>query len=394
MLLAVSCDTPGSLSNRIKCDACISAVETAYIKPGWAQSTGKAILDGIETSGDGLCSLRVIGMRGIYAFCGAVVFSILLSLFVDILDHRAKRDAAECALLTAAELSRTDLEARLLQDDEGEEQPLLLLQNISAVDVEQGLQDDTGTDNPSTSYALLGERQPQEEQHSDEPKPTRSHFNVERGADDETAIRVTIRWCGYSHAFFSFLVLILAVFACTWITLERQVHGAIPKLLHDTLGIVWYKAYSLHTLSRTVGAAGGWDCMLMATFSLFVVFGPLLRSLLCVLGHVLPGRLSTIQTFVDLIGAFCAWEVLVIAVSMISLLMPTITNTILIDDRCKEIDQDGRCFQVDFSVLRTFILILVSGTMLVLISNTFSFFHRRNDRLLLYQVQTRQGIQG
>jgi hypothetical protein len=374
VLLHTNCTKPDSISHRLKCDACSSAVNTAYWKPEWAQSTGKAILNGIETSGGGICELRVIGMRGIYAFCGAVVFSILLSLVVDILDHRAKRatEAAEYLLLTAVEETRLE---------EGEQEPLMR-QNIEVTS--QDLDEDE--ENPSTSYSLLEENQPQQVgQYSDEPQETLSYMNVETAVDEETAIRVSIRWCSCSHAFFSFLVLILATFACTWITLERQVHGAVPQLLHDILGIIWHKAYSLHTLSRTIGAAGGWDYMLMATFSLFIVFGPLLRSSLCVLGHILPGRLSTIQTFVDLIGAFCAWEVLVIAVTMIYLLMPTITNTILMDDRCQQVDPSGRCFQVDFNVLRTSILVLVSGVMLVLISNSFSFFDRRRDRVTTMQ---------
>jgi hypothetical protein len=93
---------------------------------------------------------------------------------------------------------------------------------------------------------------------------------------------------------------------------------------------------------------------------------------------MLPGRLSTIQTFVDLIGAFCAWEVLVIAVAMICMLMPSITGTILMDKRCKQVDPTGSCFEVEFNILKTFILVLVSGTVLILISNSFSFFARRS----------------
>jgi hypothetical protein len=45
------------------------------------------ILNGVDTNGGGIANLRVVGMRGIYAFCGAVVVSILLNLIVDIFDH-------------------------------------------------------------------------------------------------------------------------------------------------------------------------------------------------------------------------------------------------------------------------------------------------------------------
>ncbi len=58
--------------------------------PEWARSTRKTILNGVDTNGGGIANLRVVGMRGIYAFCGAVVVSILLSLIVDLFDHQAK----------------------------------------------------------------------------------------------------------------------------------------------------------------------------------------------------------------------------------------------------------------------------------------------------------------
>lgn len=344
-LLPWECDHPGHISQRIKCDACTSVVKAAFWQKDWAGSTGRSILNGISTSGDGVCELRVIGMRGIYAFCAAVVISIFLSLVVDLFDHRAR-------------------EQQLMEStpENAERQRLL-------ADVEDGQE-------PSTNYALM------DNEDEDEPLlegTVQSSLNLESGNDDanDDAVRIPIRWFSCAHGFFSFLVLILAVFATSWITLERQVHGAIPMLLHDILGVEWGKSYSLHTLSATTGAAGGWDILLMCTFSLFIVFGPLLRSCLCVLGHILPGRLTTIQTFVDLIGAFCAWEVLVIAVTMIYLLMPSITGTILTDKRCAQVDPTGSCFEVEFNVMKTFILVLVSGTVLVLISNTFSFFARK-----------------
>merc|ERR1712232_893303 len=143
-----------------------------------------------------------------------------------------------------------------------------------------------------------------------------SHLSVEmgssRGSNEDIAFSVPIRWCSCFHGFVSFATVILTLFSCFSITFTRRVVGAIPTLVHQVLGMEWTKSYSLQSLGETTGAAGGWDYLLQGTFCLFIVFGPILRSLLCVLGHVLPGRLSTIQTFCDLIGAFCAWEVLVI----------------------------------------------------------------------------------
>ncbi|KAI2505314.1 hypothetical protein MHU86_9114 [Fragilaria crotonensis] len=361
-LLSVDCYHPDSISHHIQCDACITGVNTAFWKKDWAGSTGKSILNGIETSGGGICELRVIGMRGIYSFCAAVIFSILLSLVVDLLDHRAHDD------LTVTEPTTT-----MPSQNEALSEHVRDMEEPSA-----------------TNYSLLMDEE-------DEPLlegTVQSSLNVESGNveddADETTVRVPIRWFSCTHAFFSFLVLILSVFATSWITLERQVHGAIPMLLHQILGVEWSKSYSLRSLSATTGAAGGWDILLMCTFSLFIVAGPVVRSSLCVLGHVLPGRLSTIQTFVDLIGAFCAWEVFVIAVAMICLLMPSITGTILMDSRCSEVDPTGSCFEVEFRVLQTFGLILVAGVVLVLISNTFSFFARKRQQTRSARLQRRR----
>ena len=39
-------------------------------------------------------------------------------------------------------------------------------------------------------------------------------------------------------------------------TMERQVDGAAPVLLHDILGVNWERKYSLQSLMWTTGAAG------------------------------------------------------------------------------------------------------------------------------------------
>jgi hypothetical protein len=365
-LLSNDCSHPDSISHHIQCDACITGVNTAFWKKDWAGSTGKSILNGIETSGSGICELRVIGMRGIYSFCAAVIISILLSLVVDLLDHRAQDDMTMMMMMHMQTTTTTTTQ------NEGQGDHLRDVEEPSA-----------------TNYSLLMDEE-------DAPLlegTVQSSLNLESGNvddnADETTVRVPIRWFSCAHGFFSFLVLILSIFATSWITLERQVHGAIPMLLHQILGVEWSKSYSLRSLSATTGAAGGWDVLLMSTFSLFIVAGPVVRSSLCVLGHVLPGRLSTIQTFVDLIGAFCAWEVFVIAVAMICLLMPSITGTILMDSRCLEVDPTGSCFEVEFRVLQTFGLVLVSGVVLVLISNSFSFFARKRRQTRSSQRQRR-----
>jgi len=123
---------------------------------------------------------------------------------------------------------------------------------------------------PATNYTLI----PNDE----EAEPllegaVQSSLSLGPGyADEETTVRVPIRWLSCTHGCVSLLVLILSISATSYVTLERRVYGAIPMLLHDILGVEWGQSYSLHTLSVTTGAAGGWDVLLMATFSLFIFF--------------------------------------------------------------------------------------------------------------------------
>jgi len=346
--LDLNCAHPSKFNRKVKCEACISSVKTAFSHPDWAGSTGKAIMKDVSTSGEGVVSLRVVGMRGIYAFCAAVVFSILLSLFVDMIDMRAKQ---------------AEEDAQRYSD--------LQLENETQHDVEA-----LNSNQPTTRYALM----PDDSREAEPLIPLESHLQLDNGSvvdDSAVTIRLSVPCMAISHGFVSLLVLILSCVAASWVTLQREVHGAIPTLIHDILAMNWTRSYSLHTLALDTGAAGGWDYLLMGTFALFIVFGPIVRSALCVVCHLMPHRISTLQTLIDLIGAFCAWEVLVLAVIMICLLMPSITGTIVEDERCAEIDETGNCFQVEFEVMNTFALVLVGGGLLVLVSNSFSCFYKK-----------------
>jgi hypothetical protein len=59
-------------------------------------------------------------------------------------------------------------------------------------------------------------------------------------------------------------------------------------LLHEVLGMIWEKEYSLASLVRTTRDVGGWDRFLMLTFGLFAVVEPALQ-LICLLLNVLLG---------------------------------------------------------------------------------------------------------
>ena len=196
--------------------------------------------------------------------------------------------------------------------------------------------------------------------------------------------------------------------------MQRLVYGSGPTLLHEVLGM------------------GGWDTFLMRTFGLFAIVGPALRSI-CLLLHVLLGLPEVLLCdciewprchmtlclalfrgtlafrrallpVIDALGAFCCWEVLIVALFMIQLEIPSITVTISQDDRCREADPEhGRtCIEVQFNTMDSFltvgvawfVLIVGSGLVMALtedavnpqvlqgieMTRVASIFHRCNSR--------------
>jgi hypothetical protein len=175
-------------------------------------------------------------------------------------------------------------------------------------------------------------------------------------------------------------------------TMERRVLGAGPEMLHDILGVNWERSYSLRSLMWTTGAHGGWDFMLMGTFALFCVLGPLIRSVLLLLVALLDGCRIPVHPVADLvnfIGAFCSWEVFAIAIMMVQMLMPSITNTIIRNKVCQKISDDGSCLQVEFNVLPwTFWTVALGG--LLLVASSCTAVSRGTDRSPLdYSSSTR-----
>merc|ERR1711935_706562 len=151
-------------------------------------------------------------------------------------------------------------------------------------------------------------------------------------------------------------------------SMERQVKGAGPMILHDILGVDWDTNYSLQTLMWTTGAAGSWDYLLMGTFGLFIALGPAIRAVLLemvALFYHCRRPVSVLSTLIKFIGPFCAWEVFGIAIVMTQLLMPMITNTIIDNPACGSVSEDGSCLQVEFNILTTPFGVLVLGWVLL-----------------------------
>ena len=152
-------------------------------------------------------------------------------------------------------------------------------------------------------------------------------------------------------------------------TMERLVYGAGPKLLHEILGVDWQRPYSFQTLMWTTGAAGGWDYMLMGTFGLFCVLGPVARAVLLfltVLSDQFCVSVNNLAVIVNFLGSFCAWEVFSIATIMVQMLMPSITDTIIRNPACGTISDDGSCLKIEFNLVPVaFSMVVIGGTSLV-----------------------------
>ena len=361
--LKMDCAHQKRVANIAKCKACKGLVGEAFTHPEWARSSGRTILDGVSTSGGGKATLRVVGMRGIYYFCGAVILSIILSLAVDIFDHRAKiyeRKREEEArgrergyrergglllgerpvrhLISEADSTRNNTNTNAIDysiHDDGLETPLLGNTASSTLEIElpEGFEDE----------ALDSYR-------NGRPNGRKKLFSL---------------WF-LMATFFTFIVVYLAA---EMATMERVVYGAGPKLLHEILGVDWERHYSFQTLMWTTGAAGGWDYMLMGTFGLFCVVGPVVRGVLLFLTVLLDQccvSVTNLAVIVNFLGSFCAWEVFAIATIMVQMLMPSITDTIIRNPACGSISDDGSCLKIEFNLVPiAFSLVVIGGTSMV-----------------------------
>ena len=333
-----------------QCKACVAFVKTALEHPSKARDTLRGVFDGLDVSGGGLVYLRVHGMGGIYVFCSAVILSILISLVVDVFDVRAQRARA-----------RLGHGSEMVVEDE------LALDIHTTANSTHGNNNDDD-ENDGDSY---------EDFHVEFHYRQRLHSAGEVAYDGflrqteerrQSRLRKYAVWggCGVTS------ILIICGVLC--MSIERRVHGAVPQALEEVLGIEWNHKYSLLSLVQVTGAAGGYDYLLMGTFGLFIVLGPLLRSFLCILAslchcHETSTARRILLASLEFVGAFCAWEVLVAAVGMVDLLMPSITSTVIINPDCAAISSDGSCLSVEFDLLDSFTFVLLGGLALVVLAN-------------------------
>lgn len=382
-LLGYTCGMHALVIHYPACLACQALIKNAFYHPEWTASEGRDILEGVLLEGGGYAQLRVMGMAGTYYFCGAVIMSILLSLVVETLDER-DRVCVENELLDR----RSELEA----------EPDLELTDDSTAVIRRQPSKSEEPSSPLSSQTNMS--------HDEAPVSEPYYTGLDRinaRSTPQTFIipPPTTNYPRLKQTLLILLSLSSLPFVCYAValpTMERLVYGGGPTLLHEVLGMVWEMEYSLLSLVKTTGDAGGWDTFLMLTFGLFAIVGPILRSI-CLILHVLLGMVATLLgiclerprqrttlrkavykvicavrmallLLIDALGVICCWEVLLVALIMIQLEMPSITDTIYQDDRCKEVDPNhGKtCIEVQFNALDTILTIVVAWFILIIAS--------------------------
>jgi len=388
------------------CFACKTLIKNAFHHPEWTMGEGKSIMEGVDLEGGGYAQLRVAGMEGTYYFCGAVIMSILLSLVVDMLDER-NRGWVEEELLER----KTELEYIMQPAEEGEgngdddgglrRNGLEMIEEEARAEVRPPLNEAFSSDDPS-SQNQTGNNQHQQDSSYRRLSGLGATSYSRLSGSSAMSIPSPTTNC---HLLKQALLILLSIsslplvcYAVTLQTMQRLVYGGGPVLLHKVLGMIWEKDYSLISLVKTTGDAGGMDTFLMVTFGLFAVVGPIIRSI-CIILHVLlglpvavladcieqPRKRTTVRTIlyrstvairstllpvIDALGAFCCWEVLIVALLMIQLEMPSITDTIYQDDRCEQADPEhGRtCIEVQFNATDNILVVGIAWVVLMVAS--------------------------
>jgi len=335
----------------IKCEACRSAVRVAYKNPSILESVADDMLRGIKTNGHGSLQLRIAGLSGIYIFCIAVVISLLLSFVIDTFNHRAKARNAR---------RRRGRAPRGTLGVTGSPGTVCLENSESGLSL-SNLQEAPmfSTHGSSTSLLTL----------KDEPGPVLLTRRVSR--------RVWSRRSYFYLCALAFLALGFVLWGILTNSMERRVLGSLPELANILLGVEWARGYSLWDLTGVVGASGGFDLILMGTFALFCVVGPILRAIVCIIYLIFPAskqQHKRSMVIIDLLGSFCAWEVFLVALFLVDMEMPPITSTIVTDSDtpiCGVLRRAGLevfCFKVEFDILTQFIIVVMAGSLLMFVA--------------------------
>ena len=164
-------------------------------------------------------------------------------------------------------------------------------------------------------------------------------------------------WVHAAHVGAVALQLVLLLGAICTPMFLRRCRGVLARAL-DEHGINFDGTYNMVDMAQLAGQSGGLNYLMAATFWIFVIVGPMTRSL-TVLALLLlplsPRRQRALHGFSRHIAAYYAYEVLLVAVPVINIAFGPTTQHLLNDRNfppCAELapvypDEGGVCFKIN-----------------------------------------------
>lgn len=143
-------------------------------------------------------------------------------------------------------------------------------------------------------------------------------------------------------------------------TMERVVLGSFPQILKKYDDVNLNQTFSLISLSIQSGNGEGATVLLAIVMFIFLVVMPILRAILQFIGlYSIPVSYENTIKFISIlgfIGCFCAIEVFFVALILVQIEMPSLTNNIIPPDStiCQTLNLAGYedfCLKIYFNIL-------------------------------------------
>jgi hypothetical protein len=389
------CDKLLNLSHRATAHAlCDEAVGMAWDHPHLMQDVLKGAIEGVRATGGGRAQLRIAGLHGIYVFCFGVILSLVLSFAIDVLDHRARAKNAKHRRgvpdpFSVGVTGSPGLTFYTLAQAVPLSPPTAGAGAGAGADADAGAAPSGAPSSAAGAHAAhVAALQAAAAQAGPNGPVYRRRLRSVRSVKESPGAVLLIRrvsrkvWTMRHYLALvagSWLAFVLVLLGILTPSMERIVPGSLPEVVRRVIGFEWRREYSLWTLTEVTGASGGSDFLLMGTFAFFAVLGPVLRAAITIIDLVVPMSKSMhkrFMTVINLLGGFCAWEVFFVALFLVNMEMPSITNTILDENTpaCVLVSKSDpslpkSCFMVQFNLLPSFGYVVAGGTVLMLVSS-------------------------
>jgi len=177
------------------------------------------------------------------------------------------------------------------------------------------------------------------------------------------------RWVEYClHISLVLLELALIIAAITTPLFKRVISGSLFEEIGEDVGIHLDEAYTLPLIAYRLGEFGGLNIIKSVVLCIFVIVGPLLRSLTMLLVLLCPMASSIrekLWKFSTHVSVFFAFEILIVAVPILSVTFYPVTSVILEEKNfppCKYTNakwKTDKCFLLDAQPLSAYLIVCV-----------------------------------